>query len=196
MPSLPMSSRVAVPSIDLPQVLTGDVPCASRAVVEDEVLFLFDTLRDQLLRYVCSLGLAVNEGEDVVQDVFLALFKHLRAEGGRTNLRGWLFKVAHNLALKQRARLRRAQTYAVTADPAERILDPARDPEERLAHQERQVRAAAVLNALPELDRRCIHLRGSGLRYREIAGVLGISLGGVAKSLTRSIERLQRGVGS
>ena len=50
----------------------------------------------------------------------------------------------------------------------------------------------AVLNALPERDRHCVHLRGHGLRYRDIARVLGMSLGAVAKSLTRSIARLHR----
>jgi RNA polymerase sigma-70 factor (ECF subfamily) len=35
-----------------------------------------------------------------------------------------------------------------------------------------------------------VHLRAEGLRYRDIASVLGISLGAVAKSLTRALERL------
>ena len=42
----------------------------------------------------------------------------------------------------------------------------------------------------PDRDRRCLLLRAEGLRYRDIAGTLGMSLGGVAKSLARSIARL------
>jgi RNA polymerase sigma-70 factor (ECF subfamily) len=37
-----------------------------------------------------------------------------------------------------------------------------------------------------------LHLRAEGLRYREIAGVLGISLGAVSLSLQRSFARLIR----
>ena len=57
-------------------------------------------------------------------------------------------------------------------------------------------RVRAVLKALPERDRRCVYLRAEGRRYREIANVLGMSLGGVAKSLTRAIARLSAGVGT
>jgi len=47
-----------------------------------------------------------------------------------------------------------------------------------------------VIRALPPRDRRCLLLRAEGLRYRDIADTLGMSLGGVAKSLARSIARL------
>jgi len=57
---------------------------------------------------------------------------------------------------------------------------------------QRQNRLVAVLRALPEQDQRCLRLRAEGLRYREIADVLGISLGSVAASLSLSLERLGR----
>jgi RNA polymerase sigma-70 factor (ECF subfamily) len=50
----------------------------------------------------------------------------------------------------------------------------------------------AVLHALPEQERHCISLRAEGLRYREIAGILGMSLGAVSNSLGRSLARLSR----
>jgi RNA polymerase sigma-70 factor (ECF subfamily) len=46
--------------------------------------------------------------------------------------------------------------------------------------------------ALPKQDRMCLYLRAEGLRYREIANVLGMSLGAVSTSLTRSLERIGR----
>jgi RNA polymerase sigma-70 factor, ECF subfamily len=49
-----------------------------------------------------------------------------------------------------------------------------------------------VLQALPERDRCCLGLRLEGLRYREIGQVLGMSLGAVSISLTRSLARLMR----
>jgi len=52
-----------------------------------------------------------------------------------------------------------------------------------------------VVNALPEQDQSCLCMRAEGLRYREIAEALGISLGSVAASLARSLERLGRADG-
>jgi RNA polymerase sigma-70 factor (ECF subfamily) len=121
--------------------------------------------------------------------VFLALFRHLRLGRSRQNLAGWLFQVAHNLALKQRKRIRHRAT-APWDDVLHGRADPSPNPEVQLAQQQRQRRLTPVIQALPARDRRCLMLRAEGLRYREIATALGMSLGGVAKSLTRSFGRL------
>jgi len=160
-------------------------PCAA----EDEVVLLFDRCAPSLLRYVASFGLSAEETEDIVQEVFLALFRHLRLDRSRRNLKGWLFQVAHNLALKQRKRIQRRAT-APWNETAHWHADPAPNPEARLVQHERRRRLKPVLQALPARDRHCLILRAEGLRYRDIAATLGMSLGAVAKSLTRSITRL------
>jgi RNA polymerase sigma-70 factor (ECF subfamily) len=48
-----------------------------------------------------------------------------------------------------------------------------------------------VLRALPLNDQLCLRLRAEGLTYRGIAQVVGISLGSVSASLTRSLLRVQ-----
>src|SRR5918995_4021608 len=72
-----------------------------------EIQTLFDHWRTPLLRYLVTLRLPVEEGEDVIQEVFLALFQHLRRGQSRENLRGWLFRVGHNIALKRRESISR-----------------------------------------------------------------------------------------
>jgi RNA polymerase sigma-70 factor (ECF subfamily) len=157
----------------------------------DEVLLLFDSCGPGLIRYVRSLGVEPAAAQDVTQEVFLALFHHLRLGRPRDNLRGWLFKVAHNLALKHRQKTKRRDAGLVfDADLAALVVDPSLDPEQRLAEEERQARLRAVVRVLPERDRQCLSLRAEGLRYRDIADVLGISLGSVAKSVSRSLARL------
>jgi RNA polymerase sigma-70 factor, ECF subfamily len=168
------------------------LPAAPRAA-EDEVIELFDQLRGGLLRYVMSLGLAVHDGEDVIQEVFLSLFRHLRLGRSRANLRGWVFRVAHNLALKHRQRTQRRHATGAAADAAlENRLDPAANPEEQWAKNQQHRHLQLAVAALSEPDQLCLRLRAEGLRYREIAGVLDMSLGAVAKSLARSMERLTR----
>ena len=74
---------------------------AKPSEIEREVIELFDQFRDPLLRYALSFGISVHDAEEVIQEVFLSLFRHLQLRRSRKNLRGWLFRVAHNLALKQ-----------------------------------------------------------------------------------------------
>jgi RNA polymerase sigma-70 factor (ECF subfamily) len=189
-----MASDVPNPAARL--ALLGAVDAALPAAagaIEGEVIELFDQLRDGLLRYVMSFGLDVYDGEDVIQEVFLSLFRHLRLGRSRANLRGWVFRVAHNQALKHRQRTRRQPAKNGAAEGAlEGHLDPAANPEEVLAKDQQQKRLLQVVAALSDTDQRCLRLRAEGLRYREIADVLDVSLGAVAKSLARSLERLMR----
>jgi RNA polymerase sigma-70 factor (ECF subfamily) len=167
------------------------------ASLEMEVTGFFDELRVPLLRYLSTFGLASQDQEEVIQEVFLSLFLHLRAGKPRSNMRGWIFRVAHNLGLKCREKNQR--TLKILANSGqhgvESHLDAAPDPEQHVSSLQRRQRLLAVVNALPEHDRQCLYLRAEGLRYREISQVLGMSLGGVAISLSRSLARLSRADG-
>jgi RNA polymerase sigma-70 factor (ECF subfamily) len=187
---MPVSNADSVAALSLLRsVTTVPAPLA----VEDEVLALFDGCAPSLRRYVAAFGLTVDQTEDVVQDVFLALFLHLRLGRSRSHLRGWLFQVAHNRALKLRSRTQRQRTQACSDENAMAAYpDPAQNPEGQLAERQRRLRLMSVVRALPERDRRCLALRAEGFRYRDIAATLGVSLGSVAKSLTRAIARLAR----
>jgi RNA polymerase sigma-70 factor (ECF subfamily) len=160
--------------------------------LEEEVVDLFDQFRDPLLRYMSSFGLTIPDGEEVIQDVFVSLFQHLQRGKSRANLRGWLFRVAHNLALKRRYRTRRSPEVWTEASTEEWAVDPSPSPEDQLANTQIRRRLLAVVQALPEQDRRCLALRAEGLRYREIAGILNMSLGAVSLSLARSLARIAR----
>jgi RNA polymerase sigma-70 factor, ECF subfamily len=159
--------------------------------IEREVIQLFEELRNPALRYVLSFGLSVHDGEEVTQEVFLALLRHLQMRKPRNNLRGWVFRVAHNLALKRRqANQRFLEASERNGASAESQLDPAWNPEEHLSASQRQQRLLSIFRALPERDQCCLRLRAEGLRYREIATALDISLGAVSNSLARSIARM------
>lgn len=164
--------------------------------LEEEVVALFGQLRVPVLRYLFSLRIPVPDAEEIAQEVFLALFRHLRQGKPRTNLQGWVFRVAHNLALKQRIRIRRhSEHFSNLPSLSEIPGEIAPGPEEKMEAIELQQSLLAVVRALPEQDQCCLSLRAEGLRYREIAGVLGISLGSVANSLERSLARLTRAGG-
>jgi RNA polymerase sigma-70 factor (ECF subfamily) len=163
--------------------------------LEQEVLELHDQLQMRLLRYSVSLGLSQHDAEDVIQEVFLALFRHLRSGRSRANLAGWTFRVTHNLSLKRRIK-REGKEYANDDLRMASLQSSSASPEEETIFNERHQTLRRTFEALPEVDRLCIQLRAEGLKYREIAEVLGISLGGVAKYLSRSFGRLRRSEGS
>jgi RNA polymerase sigma-70 factor (ECF subfamily) len=174
----------------LSQIACPDTKTATPAL-ELEILAFFDALRVPLLRYAISFDISVADAEDIVQETFLALFDHLRKDRSRANLRGWIFRVTHNLALKRR-RFYRNQSTFITAEnyqPDEYLSDEL-NPEQIAILGERQAQLLMIYEALSENDRLCLQLRAEGLTYREIAHIVGISLGTVSNSLGRSLSRL------
>jgi RNA polymerase sigma-70 factor, ECF subfamily len=164
----------------------------------EEVVGLFDQTRDRLMRYLLGLRLTAADAEEIVQEVFLALFRHLERERSCRNTRAWVFQVAHNLALKCRDLDRRNRQHLSpfeTGSAAGAAAASTPNPEEQFLRNQRWTRLSGVWRALPEQDQRCLALRAEGLTYREIAQVLNISLGAVAASLERSLARFARADG-
>src|SRR5271163_2672319 len=161
-----------------PAELITDLPFSAPATsassekpseIECEVMHHFEQFRNPLLRYALSFGLPVHDAEEVTQEVFLSLFRHLQLRRSRKNLRAWIFRVAHNLALKQLYANQRSQAKT-TSDwtTAEEQFDPTPDPEEQVSASQKRQLLLAVVHALPEADQGCLRLRAEGLRYREI----------------------------
>ena|SRR5579862_2300463 len=187
-----MSSRFTDAALPSWQTASASDVGHHRERLEADIVALFDQFRDPLLRYLAGFGLAFPDGEEVLQEVFLSLFQHLRRGKPRDNLRGWLFRVAHNQALKRRYQTRRDLDPQCDARAEEWAVDPSPSPEDQMMEGQTQRRLLAVVRALPEQDRRCLYLRAEGLRYRDIAGILDMSLGAVSLSLARSLARIAR----
>jgi RNA polymerase sigma-70 factor (ECF subfamily) len=169
----------------------GIAAAARETQLQNDVIELYDELALPLFRYIRSFGLSRVDGEEVLQEAFLALFQHLQRERSRSNLRGWIFRVAHNMALKRNHANRRTQNFA-PFDEVNPALppDPAPNPEQRASSIEHNDRLKRTLRSLPSQDQRCLFLRLEGLRYREIAKITGMSLGSISMTITRSLARL------
>jgi RNA polymerase sigma-70 factor, ECF subfamily len=161
---------------------------------ERQVMELYEQFREPLLRYVLALGIPLHDAEEVTEEEFLSLFRHLQLGRSRANLRGWLFRVTHNLGLKQLGPTIGREDN-IRLDHRERAIGPTPDVEEEVLSAQRRRRLLAVVHALPEADHCCLRLRAEGLRYREIAPVLGMSLGAVSISLMQSLARWIRADG-
>jgi len=153
---------------------------------------MFDELRRPLFRYFLCAGLSREDADEGVQETFLRLHQHLRLDGDRSNLRGWVFQVARNLARNQRKSARSQRTEALD-DAWQRsnaLRDPEGSPEDQAIRSERMRRLQRSMETLTAQQRECLLLRASGLRYREIAEVLGVGISSVGEMVQRAAARL------
>jgi RNA polymerase sigma-70 factor, ECF subfamily len=164
------------------------LPLAHFPTSDREATTLFRELRKPLLRYLTCLGLSSDEAQDVVQDAFLSLHRHLSAGGSQENIRSWLFRVAHNQARNRQNSYDR-RFSAPLDDASAGVLDEA-TPERVLLEKEKFERLGNAIRTLEKGERECLLLRASGLRYREIGEVLGIATSTVADSVERAVKKL------
>jgi RNA polymerase sigma-70 factor (ECF subfamily) len=164
------------------------LPLSRLATEACEATDLYRELRKPLLRYLACLGLSADEAQDVVQDAFLSLHKHLAAGGSQENIRSWIFRVAHNQARNRQSRYERR-----FAAPLEERIDSIADestPETAVLEQEKFLRLKKAIRLLTDNERECLLLRAGGLRYREIGEVLGVPTSTVADTVDRAIKKL------
>jgi len=164
------------------------LPLPRWAAGSSEVATLYQELRKPLLRYLVCIGLSVDEAQDVVHDAFLRLQRHLTGGGAQDNIRGWLFRVAHN-----QARNRQASYHRRFGEPLKDGADfqaQQTTPEQSLLQREKFRRLSAAMRELGEPERECLLLRAEGLRYREIAEVLGMATSTVADTVERAVRKL------
>jgi len=162
--------------------------------LEQKVTQLFEQFRDSVYRYLMLVVESPAEAEELTQEAFLQLYRCLRDGQKIANVRAWMFRVAHNLALNHKAK--RKYFVALEAASWDKLCqvyhDPAPDPERSVLQQEEFQRLRAAWQRLPPQQRQCLVLRAEGFRYKQIALILRISVSNVAQLLHRGIEGLTR----
>ena len=158
--------------------------------LRDQVAQLFIEAREDVYRYLLTLGLYPPQAQEAAQEVFLRLYIALRKGEDIQNRRAWIFRVAHNLGLKVRQRERTMPPFDPELEA--RVRDPRANPEKDLLEREHERRLAAAIQELSEQQRRCLFLRMEGLRYAEIGKALGIGAPTVGEFLRRAIARLRK----
>ena len=162
------------------------------SALRQRVTKVFELLRDPVYRYLFRVLENSEEAEDLTQEVFLRLYSHLHKGQTVSNIRAWVFRVAHNLAIDRR-RLHDFRLQDSLDGDAQDLAD-GRYPssEEAMLRQEQLAMMRAALDRLSPQQRLCLHLRTEGFRYREIADILGVSESTVCENLRRGLSRLMR----
>jgi RNA polymerase sigma-70 factor (ECF subfamily) len=162
----------------------------------NDVLRWFDELRDPLRRYLICAGADHADADEAVQETFLKLHLQLRKNAELTNVRAWVFAVARNCVRDARksAHFRRTVVLDDAMKHQSSFIDPGSDPEHSALREERSLRLSDAVGKLPERERECILLRSSGLRYREIAEILGIETNRIGGLLLRAVTHLREGL--
>ena len=160
------------------------------SALQDRVSQLFEEARDDVYRYLLTLGLHPPRAQEAAQEVFLRLYATMKKGEEIENPRAWVFRVAHNYGLKVRERQVSEAPFDLGLEAS--LAAPEANPEKALLERERMSRFHHAVEGLSEQQKRCLFLRMEGLRYPEIGATLGISASAVGEFLRRAMARLKK----
>jgi RNA polymerase sigma-70 factor (ECF subfamily) len=143
----------------------------------------------RLYRYLLRLVRDAATADDLFQQTWLHVVRHLHRYDSARSFDTWLFAIAHNVAMDL---LRRRPGESL--DDLEFAL-PARAPDalSNVLAGERAVILAAAMAALPPLYREVLTLRfEEGMKLEEIAEVTHAPLSTVKSRLTRGLEAMRQ----
>jgi len=141
------------------------------------------------------------EASDVVQEIFLKVFRNINGFKGESALKTWIFRIAFSEILNRLRWWKRRHRYAtVSLDDDQNgngngyhVTDSRPTPEQLLQSKEQEEAIQKALGKLSSDHRSIIILRDiEGFSYGEIADVLGISIGTVKSRLARARGDLKR----
>jgi len=182
--------------LDLPaeaEVTDPDVRLMLALRAGDAAAFdsLFGRWSGPLLRYAQRMVGDLATAEDLVQEVFLRVYRARERYAPEARFSTWLYRIATNLALNELRRPRRRTPHRSAEDEEAVLAEPAAGADD-VAHARRVGRAAAAaLEELPETQRAALCLAAvEGLSYAEVAEALEVTESAVKALVHRARSAL------
>lgn len=154
---------------------------------------LLDRHQQRVLRVLRLLAVPAQDREDVAQEVFIRVFRHLRGFRAGNSFGAWLYRVTVNAAHDYRGRRGRQTAGELPLPESWETPDAAADP--LAAARDRELRQALwrAMDDLSERERAVFVLKEmEGLETAEIARSLGVSTITVRRHLGLARRRLRR----
>ena len=186
----------------------SDQTLIHKIVKRDTAAFetLFARHNASVRQHILGIVRAESAAEDLVQEVFLRVWTRAEQWNGQGEFKGWLFRIATNLALNHLRTVRRQRQEPLETptdefeDEDERPPDPdwlidtsPHGPEMMMERAEQSQLLWQLVNELPQEKREVLHLiYQKEMALREAAIELGIPEGTVKSRLHYSIRHLAR----
>jgi RNA polymerase sigma-70 factor (ECF subfamily) len=172
-----------------------------RSGIEGAYEELIERYEQQVFGMVYRLLGNQSDASDVVQEVFLKVFRNVSTFREQSSLRTWIYRIAVNEANNHRRWFVRhcklevplEETRSEHPNSIEYTPDPGRSPFEQAMDSETRTMIERALTQINPVFRTAVVLRDvQNLSYEEIAEILQVSLGTVKSRILRGREALRR----
>lgn len=160
--------------------------------VDDQAAYktLFESYYDRLHRLALLITRSKELSEEIVSDVFIALWRNRSNAMDIGNLRVYLYIATRNTAMNYQKKLQK-KPIVLLDDLDIDLADPYSNPEQAYITREMDARIRAAIDALPPRCKMVFKLvKEDGLSYKEAAEVLGLSVGTVDNQLVIAVKKI------
>jgi RNA polymerase sigma-70 factor (ECF subfamily) len=156
---------------------------------ENAFAHLFHAYRNKLYSFILHLSGSSALAEDILQEVFLKIWRDRTRLTGIDNFNAYLFRMAQNQAINV---LRRQSREAQILAEIKRISAEGVHGDDILSAKEVQTLLHKALNNLPPQQRRVYELgRDQGLKYESIAAEMNISVSTVRNHMVQALKSIR-----
>jgi RNA polymerase sigma-70 factor (ECF subfamily) len=173
----------------------SDLVARARANDGHAIGELYDQYAERIYSYLYRRVGNAQVAEDLTSDTFLRVLEAIRADKSwRISFRAWLYRIAHNIVVDW---YRRKGNRSILTLEERWLESEASSPGPRLSQAWTLGELREALRFLTESQQQVLLLRfGEGLRSREVAEVLGKSVGAVEALQHRALETLREEMGT
>lgn len=162
----------------------------ARAYDAQALAEIYDCYAGAIYRYLYRYLGDAAQAEDLTSEVFLKLLQVLNtSRAPRDRLQGWLYRVAHNLAMDLFRQESRQAVFPLDEELMSESASPATEVER---HQSQQQLREAIGQLTPEQQQVILLRFGEGFKITEVSRLMDKSEGAVKILQHRAVKRLRK----
>ena len=158
----------------------------SKSKSDESFESIFHEYWNSIHRLLARMVIDPAEAEDLALETFLRLHKYRPAQYENFNARGWLYKVATNLALQSIRSFKRREHYEAHAGKDALIETQEDQPPRIFSEKEDRYFVRMALGQMNSRQAELLIMRYSGMAYKEIAAALNLSPTSIGPLLLRA----------
>jgi RNA polymerase sigma-70 factor (ECF subfamily) len=154
---------------------------------------IFEKYQKKVYRIAYGVVRQREEALDIVQEVFIKLFRSIKNFKGRSHFYTYLYRMVMNTAIDHARKTGKQPILSLDEEGSFQPSDEAeKGPERILLHKELEERVKWAMDKLPAEQRAALVFREvEGLSYQEMAEAMGCSIGTVMSRLHYGRKRMQ-----
>lgn len=164
----------------------------SKSKSDESFESIFHEYWSSIHRLLARMVIDPAEAEDLALETFYRLYKYRPAKYENVNIRGWLYKVATNLALQSIRSFKRREYYEIHAGREALIVAQEDQPPKIVAEKEDQDYVRMALGQMNARQAELLIMRHSGVSYKDIAAALNLSPTSIGPLLLRAEREFEQ----